>query len=75
MTTTTPYQKYLAYWFPTVPKVESSRISCKKSNACVSLEKSTPAEVNGDEDDGLSPPISMSMVKAKATEWMSGDLA
>lgn len=68
MTTTTPYQKYLAYWFPITPKVESSRISCKKSNACVSLEKSTPVAFRGDIDDGLSPPISMSMAMVMAAD-------
>ncbi len=42
ITTTTPYQKYLANAFPEICRSLSSRISPRKSMAWVSFEKSTP---------------------------------
>ncbi len=42
ITTTMPYQKYLAKAFPSTWNSVSSRIWAKISIACVSFEKSTP---------------------------------
>jgi len=57
ITTTTPYQKYLAKAFPSIWNSVSSRILPKKSIACVSFEKSTPVSFKGTEEEW--PPMSM----------------
>lgn len=53
--TTTPYQKYLACLFPSTWNSVSSKISPRKSDAWVELEKSTPVSFSGVPDD--APPI------------------
>ena len=53
--TQTPYQKFLAYMFPSTWNVVSSRTCPRNVEASVLLEKSTPEAFNGESDE--APPI------------------
>jgi hypothetical protein len=57
ITAQTPYQKFLAYMFPSTWKTVSSRISPRKLAAWVEFEKSTPESLSGAYVE--APPIGM----------------
>ena len=63
MTRTMPYQKYLANALAEICKSLSSRISPRKSMACVSLEKFTPVAFKAEEESspmaGMDIEVSM----------------
>ena len=75
MTTTTPYQKYLANALPEICKSLSSRISPKKSMAWVSFERSRPEAFKAEDESspmaGMDIDVSMLMRPARnvKTVW------